>query len=132
LLQRIPDYPIGIISSGENQNVGHLGLATDSTFLQQAADASLIGQNQIGFGLDVGSQSIANPRAGTLVLGGYDQASYKDTFFNFTIGDINSSERQCPLQITITRLAIRFPQNVNYTDVLITSGGVFVPACIEP
>jgi hypothetical protein len=127
---RIPEYPVGIITTGVEQNVGHLGLATNSQFLQYALDSGLIAQN--GFGLNAGSQSVANPRPGGLVLGGYDQACIGGPFRNYTIGAASSSERQCPLQVTMSQLAIRYPLSVGSTDVVLSSDGIDIPACVEP
>jgi len=127
----IPEYPIGIITSGDQQNVGHLGLPTDSQFLHYAVDDGLIAQK--GFGLNAGSQSVVNPRAGSLILGGYDQASIDGVVSHFPIGDVSSSERECPLQVTINQLALRIPSAAGtFTDINLTSPGIFVPACIEP
>ena len=126
----ISNYPIGIITSGENQNVGHLGLANDSQFLQSALSSGLIPGN--GFGLDAGSQSVDNPRDGSLVLGGYDLASVAGAFSNFPIATAGSSERECPLQVTISLLVLRFPLTEGFNDVTLTSSGILVPACIEP
>jgi hypothetical protein len=123
-------YPIGIITSGDHQNVGHLGLANDSDFLHAALSNGLIPAN--GFGLNAGSQSVASPRAGGLVLGGYDLASVDGAFTNFSITGSDSSERDCPLEVTIAELVLRFPQTENYTDVTLTSPGIFIPACVEP
>jgi hypothetical protein len=127
----IPSYPVGIITSGNNQNAGHLGLATDSQLLRAAIDNGLITQN--GFGLGAGSQSVANPRDGKLVLGGYDQASINGPFSNFSIGDTSASEEVCLLQVTITQLTLRFPLSEgSFSDFNITEAGIDIPACVEP
>jgi hypothetical protein len=126
----ILEYPVGIITSGIEQNVGHLGLANKSQFLHYALENGLIAQD--GFGFNAGSQSVANPRSGGIVLGGYDEACIGGPFSNHTIGDTSSSERQCPLQVTISQLAIRYPLAVGSTDVILSSDGIDIPACIEP
>jgi hypothetical protein len=129
----VTSYPIGIITVGNNQNAGHLGLATNSQFLQAAIDDGLITQK--GFGLDAGSQSIANPRPGKLVLGGYDQASMPQLVppSVYPIGTSSDSERDCPLQVTIAQLTLRFPSSGgNFTDFNLTEAGINVPACVEP
>ena len=123
-------YPIGIITSGDNQNVGHFGLANDSDFLHAAVSNGLIPAN--GFGLNAGSQSVANPRDGGLVLGGYDLASVDGAFTNFSITGADSSERDCPLEVVIEELVLRFPLAEGYTDVTLTSSGILIPACVEP
>jgi hypothetical protein len=123
-------YPIGIITSGNYQNVGHLGLANDSDFLHSVLSDGLIPAN--GFGLNAGSQSVANPRDGGLVLGGYDLASIDGAFFNFSVTAADSSEKECPLQVTIALLVLRFPLAEGFTDVTLTSSGILIPACIEP
>lgn len=126
----IPGYPVGIITTGSQQNVGHLGLATESQFLRDAHDNGLIAQ--IGFGLNAGSQSVANPRPGGIVLGGYDQACIGGPFSNYMIADVSSSERQCPLEVIISQLAIRYPLAGGFSDVVLSSNGINIPACIEP
>jgi hypothetical protein len=123
-------YPIGIITSGDHQNVGHFGLANDSDFLHAALSNGLIPAN--GFGLNAGSQSVANPRPGGLVLGGYDLASVDGAFTNFSITGADSSERDCPLEVVIEELVLRFPLAEGYTDVTLTSSGILIPACVEP
>jgi hypothetical protein len=128
--KELSKYPIGIITSGDHQNVGHFGLANDSDFLNYAVCDGLIPAN--GFGLNAGSQSVANPRDGSLVLGGYDLASVGGAFYNFSVATVGSSERECPLQVTITLMVLRFPLADGFTDVTLTSSGVLIPACIEP
>jgi hypothetical protein len=127
---KLSEYPIGVITSGDHQNVGHFGLANNSDFLRSALCDGLIPGN--GFGLNAGSQSVANPRNGGLVLGGYDLSSIDGAFFNSSITAAGSSDRECPLQETITLLAIRFPLTEGFSDVTLISAGVDVPACIEP
>ncbi|KAF8848376.1 hypothetical protein BDZ45DRAFT_664575 [Acephala macrosclerotiorum] len=124
--QALSNDSIGIISSGENQNMGHLGLASNSSFLQLAISTNLIPGN--GFGFDAGSQSITNPRDGGLVLGGYNPASIGGQLFTFPTGASSSLARECPLQVNVTQLAIRFP-GVS-ADVPLTSAGGFA-ACVE-
>jgi hypothetical protein len=126
----LPNFPVGIITSGDNQNVGHLGLATNSQFLHHLKENCLITQN--GFGLDAGSQSVENPRAGTLVLGGYDQASIKGHFSTFPIGDTNSNGKQCPFQVMITNIAVRSSNPAETPDYELSSDGPRLPTCIEP
>ena len=123
-------YPIGIITSGNNQNVGHFGLANDSDFLRTALSNGLIPAN--GFGLDVGSQSVSNPRNGAIIAGGYDLARVNGAFTNFSITGTDISERNCPLELIITELVLRFPTTEGFTDVNLTSSGVIIPACLEP
>jgi len=128
----LPNYTIGIIASGRgtSQNVGHLGLANDSDFLHAALSSGLIGDN--GFGLNAGSQSIANPRPGVLVLGGYDHASINGAFSHFPISDASSSGKECLLQVTITQLVLRLQMLDGFADVELSEPGVSIPACIEP
>jgi hypothetical protein len=130
----LSNYPLGIITSGPNQNVGHLGLASDSDFLHAAFSSGLIGAN--GFGLNAGSQSIRNPRSGGLVLGGYDQSSLNGTFFQYPIRDATSTPtfggKECPLQVTITQLVLRLQMLDGFADVELMAPGVSIPACIEP
>ena len=74
----------GIIDSGLQHTTSHIGLAETSTFLQSLKDTGLIGARS--WGLNSGSQSYATPRDGSLVLGGFDQASI-DGNFQFTHGE---------------------------------------------
>jgi hypothetical protein len=124
--QSLSNDSIGIISSGENQNVGHFGLASNSSFLQLALSHNLIPGN--GFALDAGSQSATSPRNGSLVVGGYNSASYSGQLFTFRTGAASSLARRCELQVTITQLAVRF-DGVS-PDVPLNSAGSFA-ACIE-
>lgn len=125
----ISKLPIGIITDGDHQNVGQLGLATDSEFLQFAHCSGIIPTNGLGF--NAGGQSITKPRDGSLVLGGYDLASIDGAFNYFPIGSASSSEKACPFQVTITQLVLRYPMSEGSTDVILTSSGILVPACIE-
>jgi len=127
----LSNFSIGIITNGDHQNVGHLGLANSSYFLQDAISNGLIPAN--GFGLNAGSQSVLAPRDGSLVLGGYDLASVATEFTNYTIGGETANKRDCPFQVTISSLILRFPITGGPpSDVEIISPGEYIPACIEP
>lgn len=131
----LSSYPLGIIISGRNQNVGHLGLANDSAAFRHTAPVKgLI--PAIGFGLNAGSQSVKNPRSGHLVLGGYDQSSLNGTFFRYPIRDTTSTTsfggRECPLQVKIIKLVLRLQTLDGFDDVELKAPGPSFPACIEP
>lgn len=127
----LSNYPIGIITKGNHQNVGHLGLANGSDFLNILLSKDLIPAN--GFGLNAGSQSVEHPRDGGLVLGGYDRGSITGSWTEYPITTAASnSGRQCPLYVEITSLVIRFPQEVGHTEEILSSDGQLIPACIEP
>ncbi|KIN02425.1 hypothetical protein OIDMADRAFT_122224 [Oidiodendron maius Zn] len=127
----VSKFPIGIITSGNHQNAGHFGLANDSDALHSLLSDGLIPDN--GFGFNAGSQSVTNPRDGGLVLGGYDLASIDGAFSTFPVATTaDAGQRECPFQITITMLVLRFPLAEGFTDVNLTSPGILIPACIEP
>ena len=127
---KLSKYPIGLITGGNHQNVGHFGLANDSDFLQSALCNGLIPAN--GFGLNSGSQSVLKPRGGGLVLGGYDLSSVGGAFYNYSTTATGPSKRECPLQVIITGLTLRFPLAQGSKDVMLRSTGDQVLACIEP
>jgi len=127
--QHLSDYPIGIITSGENHNVGHLGLANNSEFLQSALAANLTTRN--GFGLDAGSQSVANPRPGGLVLGGYDLSRIDGVVSRFQT-DASARGRECPLLVTVSQLVLRFPTDRGPSDIKLVTPGTAISACVEP
>lgn len=126
--------PVSAINDGSNHNLPHLGFEhANSTFLRALARA---GYPADGWGLNVGSTSVANPRPGNAVFGGFDPASVRGPFTSFPINyDVDpTSERYCPFQVEIKSLEIRTPGGPlgNVSNMLIekTAGGT--KACIEP
>jgi len=96
---------IGFLSAGQKSTASHLGLAKGSIFLQALKEQGLIAARS--FALDVGSQSIQFPRAGSLVLGGYDRASYAaPSYKEFPISDGEVGKRFCPLQVPVTQITL--------------------------
>jgi hypothetical protein len=65
----VPNMTVIVITEGVNFTAGHVGLGKQSVLLRRLKEADLI--PSLGFGLNAGSQSIQNPREGSLVLGGY-------------------------------------------------------------
>lgn len=105
LLGRSVTMPVGLITSGQQSTASHLGLASGSVLLQMLKDADLIAARS--FGLNVGSQSAVRPRRGSLVLGGYDQASIASSFTHFDISNPDEmQDRNCPLQVSVTRMTL--------------------------
>jgi hypothetical protein len=121
----------GLITQGQQHTTSHIGLAEDSILLQSLKDAGSIGAKS--WGLNVGSQSYLFPRDGSLVLGGYDQASVDGPFFSYNIAHPNMlNRRPCPLQIMVTQMTLKV-QNANLTsekDYIDVSNKLQV--CIEP
>jgi hypothetical protein len=123
----IGDFPIGVITQGQNSSAGHLGLANNSVFLQLLVQGGLA--PSMGFGLNVGSQSVALPRDGNLVIGGYDKSSIDGYFANYSMEEVFQTKRVCSNQVVIESLKLRRP---GLDDVDISSEGHPIPACIEP
>ncbi|KAK4182894.1 hypothetical protein QBC35DRAFT_139597 [Podospora australis] len=122
----------GLIEHGQNSSASHLGLATNSTFLRTLKEKGLIGA--MSFGLNVGSQSVQRPRGGSLVLGGWDQASMSSSsFYEFDIAKTKLQNRECPLQVRITALSMNVKTGSNSTNTKsIFSGATGIDVCIEP
>jgi hypothetical protein len=133
---RIQDQSVtmlqGLISQGQQHTMSHLGLAEASTLLESLKDANLIGAKS--WGLDAGSQSFTAPRNGSLILGGYDAASFNEGWFTYNIPTSNLvRERSCPLQVEITEMAFTVrTEGKKSTTKTSASGGHPFTACIEP
>ena len=123
----IGDFPIGVITDGQNSSAGHLGLANNSVYLQLLVQGGLA--PSMGFGLNVGSQSVALPRDGHLVIGGYDKSSVDGYFANYSMEEVFQTRRVCSNQVVIESLKLRRP---GLDDVNISSEDHPIPACIEP
>lgn len=124
------EMPVAIVTEGQNHTTSELGLGLNSVFLQSLVDAGLISAQV--FGLNAGSQSTAQPRDGSLVLGGYDQASISSHFTEYPMDypllkDI--SLRVCPLQVKIRKLILR---PAGGEDITLSDEGSDIDACIEP
>jgi hypothetical protein len=117
------DFPFGpslsqvllsTISEGQNHNTGHLGV-------RQAKAAFPEALGNAGYASD-GCMSIAYPRSGNIVLGGYDdRASARGSFTKFQINNNPAlgNGYYCPLQVEIKQMEIGK-----------SDGGV--KTCIEP
>jgi hypothetical protein len=123
----------GLITQGQEHTMSHLGLGEDSSLLQALKDANLIGANS--WGLNSGSRSSLAPRDGSLVLGGYDEASVEGPFFTYPIAkpDLLNS-RPCPLQVQITEMNLTIQNGkTNQTSFNnFFSQANKIPFCIEP
>jgi len=111
---------------------GHIGLAEKSTLLQSLKEANLIGARS--WGLNSGSQSYSNPRDGSLVLGGYDEASIDGDFHasRDIIQGAKVNGRPCPLQITLSGLTVIVsgPKGTNAKNYSVLANKITV--CLEP
>lgn len=115
--------PVAVATGGQNHATSELGLGIDSVLLDALMNASLIPATR--FGINAGSQSIAKPWDGSLVLGGFDQASIND---HFTEYEMNYA-RICPLQVSMQRLTLR-PEGRE--GIVLSDEGSSFHACIEP
>lgn len=124
----IPNMTVVVITEGINFTAGHIGLGKDSVILHHLKDSNMI--PSLGFGLNAGSQSIQNPRDGSLVLGGYDSASVTSSFYTHTM---NYSDmlfgRHCPLQVQIEGLQLLVE---GQEPIQLIGEGDGHAACIEP
>ena len=100
----------GLIEAGTNHTTTHLSLGDKSVLL-----SSLVASKRIAvaaFGFDAGSQSHSLPRAGGLVLGGWDDGARAGTEVRFPMADYREAHqlngrRTCPLQVTISSMVLR-------------------------
>jgi len=122
----VPTFPIKTIEGGQNHNAGHFGLSESAPILELLSDQIGIVP---GFGLDVGSQSVSDPRDGYLIIGGYDPQRIGAYTKNYTVTNIQTSGRDCSLPVTITELVLSRP---GVSDVTLISAGEEIPACIDP
>ncbi|KAK0715456.1 hypothetical protein B0H67DRAFT_645203 [Lasiosphaeris hirsuta] len=122
-----------LFNKGYMSTSSHIGLAAASTLLQDLKSAGLIGSRS--WGLNSGSQSVEFPRDGSLVLGGYDEASLGGSFFDYNIAVPDKLEnRDCPLQAVVTGLTISV-KNGNMsqpTSKVLVDNANKMAACIEP
>jgi len=122
-----------LFSDGNVSTSSHLGLAAGSTLLHDLKENGLIGSNS--WGLNAGSKSLQSPRAGSLVLGGFDEASIAGSFFEYGVKSPDKLEnRYCPLQVLVTGLAIT-AKGANMTKpvsrTFVSNANKWM-ACIEP
>lgn len=124
------NMPVAIVTEGQNHTTSELGLGLDSKFLDRLVDSGLIRAR--AFGLNAGSRSLAHPRDGSLILGGYDRASISGPFteypMNYELND-EFAMRVCPLQVQIRRLFLR---PAGGDDIPLSDEASPIPACIEP
>ncbi|KAL2136888.1 hypothetical protein VTI74DRAFT_614 [Chaetomium olivicolor] len=125
---------VGLIRSGQQSTASHLGLDAGSVLLRSLKDKSLIAARS--FGLNVGSQSAEFPRRGSLVLGGYDQASFaSSSVAEYPISTAKLNNRHCPLQVQVEKLTLsarRSPNSTDTEDREIWGQANPVTFCIEP
>lgn len=130
---RLSKFPVGVINQGQDHTAAHLGLGLNSTFLRALGDNGM--KPALGFGLNVGSQSVSAPRAGNLVIDGYDTASVGGVWHNYTINHNppDPGSRICPLQVFVKEMTVKFA-NGTKSGSLLGSGTSrsTPPACIEP
>jgi hypothetical protein len=122
---------VGLITTGKHSTASHLGLASGSVLLKTLKDRGLIAARS--FGLNVGSQSLDFPRRGSLILGGYDQASFgSSAAYEFKIDTERLENRFCPLRVQVDGLTLTAGNDTNRkTETLIVRGSG-IPFCIEP
>lgn len=95
-------------------------------------DAGLIAARS--WGLNSGSQSYSSPRDGSLVLGGYDQASI-DGDFHFTRDVVSGgvvNKRRCPLQVTLSGLTMIVDGPKGSKSYAYAVAASKVTVCLEP
>jgi hypothetical protein len=127
------DLDVVLITSGKHFTASHLGLGSASPFLQKLKQLGLI--NSLSWGINVGSQSVLSPRRGSLVLGGYDQASVvSSSFSDYPITNNPIGGRVCPLQVTVHNLTWIPDETdrgkMNKVDIITKASEK--PWCIEP
>ncbi|PVH67496.1 hypothetical protein DL98DRAFT_543089 [Cadophora sp. DSE1049] len=84
----------------------------------------------LGFSLFAGSQSVAHPRDGHIVFGGYDSTLIGRSFTNYTMSNIAKENiRSWSLQVDVLNITLRRP---NLTDIAIQPEGNIMAYCIEP
>jgi hypothetical protein len=121
----------GLITQGQLSTASHLGLGEKSTLLQALKDAGLIGARS--WGLNSGSQSVLFPRDGSLVLGGYDEASLVGPSFEYDIAVPNLlNNRPCPLQILVTELTLNINSPNRSESETIVDDSNKLTVCVEP
>jgi hypothetical protein len=130
---RLSQFPVGVINQGQRHNTAHLGLGPNSTFLRALGK---LGMNPArGYGLNVGSQSVVAPRVGNLVVDGYDSASVRGAWHNYSINHNtpDPGSRICPLQVVVTELKVKFANGTQSKSLLGEGPSATTPvACIEP
>ncbi|KAH0562730.1 hypothetical protein GP486_002607 [Trichoglossum hirsutum] len=119
-------YGLALNTRGNVSNQGMLGLGTNSLFVERALNESRSPSRS--WSLDSGSQSLANPRSGELVIGGYNRGRKDGTFVWTNISDL-SGERPCPLRTKIKAMKIILTDG---SEEPLMSGAETIEACIEP
>ncbi|KAH0548106.1 hypothetical protein GP486_008164, partial [Trichoglossum hirsutum] len=105
---------------------GTLGLGTESLFLDEVVTKGYAPSQS--WSLDVGSQSVAHPRDGELVVGGYNKGRADGNFAWQNISDLSGGQ-PCPLRTSIKEMSI-IMEDGKEKPLLSSSGPV--DACIEP
>jgi hypothetical protein len=124
----VPNMTVVVVTEGVNFTAGHVGLGKESVLLHQLKATNMI--PSLGFGLNAGSQSIQNPRDGSLVLGGYDSASVTSPFHEYPMNYTDTlAGRHCPLQVHIKGLQLLLEGR---SPIQLLGDGDGHAACIEP
>jgi hypothetical protein len=125
----VSNMTIVVITEGTNFAAGHIELGKESVLLNQLKISNAI--PSLGFGLNAGSQSIQNPRDGSLVLGGFDAASVASSFYSYPMNySYTLAGRHCPLQVYIESLQLLLDGVEEPVELL--GEGDRHRACIEP
>jgi hypothetical protein len=130
---RLSQSAVGVVNQGQDHNAAHLGLGPNSTFLKALGRSGM--NPALGFGLNAASQSVAAPRPGNLVVDGYDAASIRGAWHNYSINHNtpDPGERICPLQVVVEELTVRFANGTQSDSLLGTGLDRSTPvACVEP
>ncbi|ORY11066.1 hypothetical protein BCR34DRAFT_601667 [Clohesyomyces aquaticus] len=135
-VQDLTHVLVSAITDGQNHNLPHLGIASaNATFLSALKNA---GYPADGWGLNAGSTTKENARAGNIVFGGYDEASIRGPWTSYPInfdgqeGGANGSVggRYCPLEVEVQSMDLRMRNGSTVSLVEASNGGL--KACIEP
>ena len=124
--QTLYGFGLALNQIGNNSNMGMLGLGSDSLLLDTCVKKNYSPSR--GWSLDVGSQSVNNPRDGELVIGGHNRNRRDGSYIWKNVSDL-SGDRPCPLRTAMTDIHITFK---NGTQVPLKSSGETITACIEP
>lgn len=120
----------GLITTGQEHAASHFGLGDASSVLHTLVAAGRIAGRL--WSINAGSQSQLNPRAGSLILGGWDDSSIRGPWSEFKMDypkKVGLGERICPVQVTIKEWVVRIP---GQSDTFLAQKAQPLRACIEP
>ncbi|KAI9790071.1 MAG: hypothetical protein M1816_005541 [Peltula sp. TS41687] len=120
-------YGLALNQWGNQSNAGMLGLGVDSVFLDTALGMNITPSNS--WSLTPGSQSLARPRNGEIVFGGYNQGKIDGSFRWRNVSDMAETDRPCPIRTNITDVYVTLG---NGSQIPLISSLGRVAACIEP